>query len=62
MGFSPMRLAETFGVGEIPSGNAYGNARGLASIGAAMANRGVFKGTKVDIFEERSFLSIFLLM
>ena len=47
MGFSPLRLAETFGVGEIPSGNAYGNARGLATIGAAMANRGVFKGTKV---------------
>ena len=47
MGFSPMRLAETFGVGEIPSGNAYGNARGLAAIGAAMANRGVFKGKKV---------------
>ena len=47
MGFSAVRLAETFGVGEIPSGNAYGNARGLATIGAAMANRGVFKGTKV---------------
>ena len=47
MGFSPLRLAETFGVGEIPSGNAYGNARGLATIGAAMANRGVFRGTKV---------------
>ena len=62
MGFSPMRLAETFGVGEIPSGNAYGNARGLATIGAAMANRGVFKGTKVNIFKERLFLSIFLLM
>ena len=44
-----MRLAETFGVGEIPSGNAYGNARGLATIGAAMANKGVFKGTKVNI-------------
>ena len=47
MGFSPLRLAETFGVGEIPSGNAYANASGLATIGAAMANRGVFKGTKV---------------
>ena len=47
MGFSPMRLAETFGVGEIPSGNAYANAQGLAIIGAAMANKGVFKETKV---------------
>ena len=50
MGFSPLRLAETFGVGEIPSGNAYANACGLATIGAAMANRGVFKGTKVRSF------------
>ena len=55
MGFSPLRLAETFGVGEIPSGNAYGNATGLATIGAAMANRGVFKGTKVWSY---SFISV----
>ena len=55
MGFSPLRLAETFGVGEIPSGNAYGNARGLATIGAAMANRGVFKGTKVSLAVSSDF-------
>ena len=46
-GFSPRCLAETFGVGENPSGNAYCSGRGLATIGAAMANRGVFKGSKV---------------
>ena len=45
-GFSFNHLAETFGVGENPSGNAYCSARGLATIGAAMANRGVFKGSK----------------
>ena len=47
-GFSPGRLAETFGVGENPSGNAYCSAQGLAIIGAAMANKGVFKGSKVN--------------
>ena len=46
-GFSPRSLAETFGVGENPSGNAYCSAQGLATLGAVMANRGVFKGSKV---------------
>ena len=46
-GVSVSNLAETFGLGENPSGNAYCSARGLATVGAAMANRGVFKGTKV---------------
>ena len=48
-GFSPKCLPETFGVGENPSGNAYCSARGLATIGAVMANRGVFKGSKVRV-------------
>ena len=50
-GFSPKCLAETFGVGENPSGNAYCSGRGLATIGAAMANRGVFKGSKVRTYD-----------